>query len=141
MRIRAKNRNTDFTLISQNCRGEIYKNLVLKFKSPTIGMSIEGENFINLVQNFKYYMNIRAVLLNNEYIDPIDSSIRYSKIAVGDLEICCLHYDSCEDAISAWERRRLRINYDNIYVLGNSWNMHNDELLVKNSLKYHRMRQ
>ena len=86
-------------------------------------------------------MNIRAVLLNNEYIDPIDSSIRYSKIAVGDLEICCLHYDSCEDAISAWERRRLRINYDNIYVLGNSWNMHNDELLVKNSLKYHRMRQ
>lgn len=50
-------------------------------------------------------MSISAVPKSEKYVDPIDPNIVYPKIAVDDIEICCLHYHSCSDAIEAWERR------------------------------------
>lgn len=131
-RFRKRNNNKDFTLISQNCiGGVIYSALGIPFRSPTINMFIEDMNFIKLVENFEYYMSISASPLIDEYVDPIDDSIRYPKIKVGDIEVCCSHYKSCQDAIEAWERRKKRINFDNIYVIGNSWNLHENYDLVE----------
>lgn len=129
---RKKNKNKDFTLISQNCiGGVIYNNLGLEFKTPTINMFIEDENFVKLVENFEYYMSITPKAKCECFIEPKDNNIKYPKIAIDDIEICCLHYKSCAEAIEAWERRKKRINYDNIYVIGNSWNMHSNEELIK----------
>ena len=130
--VRKKNRNHDFTIISQNCiGGVIYNNLGMEFKSPTINMFIEGENFVKLVENLDYYLSLPARALDDHFMDPIDNNIVYPKIAVGDLELCCLHYKNCDEAICAWERRKKRINKHNIYVIGNTWNMHNDNELVR----------
>lgn len=133
---RVKNRNKDFTLIAQNCiGGVIYSDLGLEFKSPTINMFIEDENFVKLVGNLEYYMSIPATPVTDCYIDPIANQIRYPKIAIGDIEICCLHYKNCDEAIAAWEKRRKRVNLNNVYVIGNSWNMHNNRHLVEELLK------
>ena len=35
---------------------------------------------------------------------------------LGDVEICCNHYDSFEEAKRSWDERKKRINYDNILV-------------------------
>ncbi len=134
--VRKKNRNHDFSLISQNCLGGvIYNNLGMEFKSPTINMFIEGENFVKLVENLDYYLGLQASALVEHYIDPVDSTITYPKIAIGDIELCCLHYKSCAEAIKAWETRKKRINKDNIFVIGNTWNMHGDAELVKRLIK------
>ena len=119
-----KNKNKDFTIISQNCVGGlIYNNFNLPFLTPTINLFIEGEDFVKLVENLKYYMSIKPEAINDEYIDPIDSNVRFPKIRIDDIEISCMHYKNCNEAIEAWERRKKRINYEKIYVIGNSWNL------------------
>lgn len=131
-----RNKNKDFTLIAQNCiGGVIYSDLGLPFMSPTINMFIEDEHFVKLVGNLEHYMSVPATPVTDCFVDPKDDQIKYPKIAVDDVEICCLHYKDCADAIDAWERRRARINLDNVYVIGNSWNMHNNEQLVEELLK------
>ena len=136
---RKRNHNTDFTLISQNCvGGVIYSDLGLEFRSPTINMFIEDENFVKLCENLEYYMRLEAEPFCEQFVDPIDKNIVYPKIRVGDIELCCLHYKSCKEAIDAWERRRKRVNLSNVYVIANSWNLHENEELIKriSNLKY-----
>lgn len=122
----------DFTIISQNCvGGTIYSALGLPFLSPTINVFIEGENFVKLVENLDYYLLLTPTALTDNYIDPIDKSMHYPKILVGDIEICCLHYKNCADDISAWERRRQRVNLNNVFVIANSWNLFDDKQLIE----------
>lgn len=129
---RRRNQNYDFTLISQNCiGGVIYNDLGIPFYSPTINLFIEDENFVKLAENPEYYFSIEAQPLMDKFIDPINPSICYPKILIEDIEICCLHYHNCQEAIAAWERRRKRVNLNNMYVLGNSWNLHGNIKLIE----------
>lgn len=134
--LRKQNKNKDFTMISQNClAGCLYSDLELEFSSPTINMFIEDENFVKLVENLEYYLSIPAKPFIDSYIDPKDSTIVYPKIKVGDIEICCLHYKSCDEAVEAWERRKKRVNMKKIYIVANSWNMHQRRDLVERICK------
>lgn len=129
---RTKNKNKDFTLVCQNCLGGvIYSFLDLPFMSPTINMFIEDENFVKLAEDPVHYLSVPAEPYIDKYVDPIDPSIVYPKIRVDDIEICCLHYKDCAEAVDAWERRRKRANLSNIYILGNSWNLHENEDLIR----------
>lgn len=134
-----KNKKTKFTLISQNCiGGVIYSDLNIEFQTPTINMFIEDENFVKLVENLEFYMKIKPTPVTDCYTDPIDNSIKYPIIRIKDIKICCLHYKNCQEAIDAWERRKKRINYDNIYIIANSWNLHENKKLIERigRLKY-----
>jgi len=135
-RFRLLNKNKDFTIISQNCiGGVIYSDLDIPFKTPTINMFIEDENFVKLCENFEHYINIDPVPITDNYSDPIDESIVYPKIKIDDIEVCCLHYESCAIAIDAWNRRRKRVNLDNVYVIANSWNLHDKVDLIERLIK------
>ena len=128
--------NKDFTLITQNCVGGVmYSTLGLEFLSPTINMFIEDENFVKLVENLEYYMSVPATAKQDRYVDPIDNSIVYPKIQIDDIELCCLHYKDCNDAIAAWERRRKRVNLENVFVIANTWNMHDNNRLIERITK------
>lgn len=121
-----------FTIISQNCiGGVIYNDLGMEFISPTINMFIEDENFVKLVENLEHYMVVKPKPLLECYVDPIDNKVRYPKILIDDIELCCLHYRNCGEAIDAWERRKKRIVWDNIFVIGNSWNLHGSIKLIE----------
>lgn len=37
---------------------------------------------------------------------------------VGDIELNFMHYESFEEARQCWEKRKARINYDNLVVIG-----------------------
>ena len=116
---------------SDGLGGVIYSQLGMEFLSPTINMFIEDENFIKLAYEPEKYFSIVPTAVTDKYVDPIDPSVSYPKIRIDDIEICCLHYKDCADAISAWDRRRKRVNLDNVFVIGNSWNMHSDLQLVE----------
>lgn len=134
-KMRRKLRNRDFSIISQNCLGGVvYHMLGLPFTSPTINMFIEDENFLKLVSNLKHYMSIEPEPLADPYVDPVDRTVKYPKIRIDDIEICCLHFKNCAEAINAWNKRRNRINFENILVIANSWNMHGNKTLIKKIL-------
>lgn len=125
---------TDFVLISQNCLGGVlYSDYDLPFNSPTINMFIEGEGFCKLVERLDYYLSVEPLPVMEEYVDPIDPSISYPLIRIDDVVLSCMHYDSCQSAIDAWNRRRQRCDLENnkVIVLANSWNMHQDKELVE----------
>ena len=94
-------------------------------------MFIEDESFIKLAYNPQKYFSIDPVAITDKYVEPLDHSVSYPKIGIDDIEICCLHYKDCADAIDAWNRRRKRVNLDNVFVIGNSWNMHSDQQLIE----------
>lgn len=94
-------------------------------------MFIEDENFTKLIGNLEHYMSVEPKPIIDNYIEPLDETVHYPKIAIDDIEICALHYKDCAEAIDAWNRRRKRVNFDNVYVIGNSWNCHQNPELVK----------
>lgn len=122
--LRKRNKNKNFTIISQNCIGGlIYSTLGMEFLSPTINSFIEGEGFVKLVENFEYYMSLKPEFLRVETIKSQNLTTAYPILILGDINIHCVHYKTPEQAITAWERRKARINYNNIFVIANSWNM------------------
>ena len=131
-RVRKLIKDKAITIISQNCIGGVIYSIVgEQFLSPTINMFIEDDNFVKLVERLPHYMSIDPIAVDENYIDPINPSIHYPKIGIDDIELCCLHYKTCQEAIDAWNRRRKRINWNKIIVIACSWNMHEQGELVK----------
>ena len=130
--LRKKIKRRSFTLISQNCvGGVIYNMLKMPFLSPTINLFIEDEDFIKLIENPKYYFSIEPEPYMEEYREPADETIKYPLIKVDDIIVYCRHYENCQEAIDAWNRRRIRVDYDNIYIIATSWNLHENKSLIE----------
>ena len=98
-------------------------------------MFIEGENFVKLLEHLEYYMGLVPIAVNDSYKDPVVTGLQYPLIKIGDVELCCLHYKNCVSAIDAWERRKKRIDYDNVYVLANTWDLDENEELINRLYK------
>lgn len=54
---RLRLRNRDFSLISNNCiAGIIYHDLGLPFRTPTINLFFENDDFFRFADNLEYYL-------------------------------------------------------------------------------------
>ena len=109
---RKKNKNTDFSLFSPNCfAGIIYHRLGLEFKSPTINMLFPiKKQYLKFVSNLKYYMEFPLVFIEDKHYNcPVGM--------VGDVKIVFNHDTNTDTILSNWERRKKRINYNNIYLM------------------------
>lgn len=114
-------RNSDFTLISSNCIGGfIYNWLGLQFKSPFINLYLDCYDFINMLENFDEF-------INNPLSEDINSEKNYP-VAIGynGVKINFMHYKNFEEANYYWEKRKKRIDKNNLAVwisnFGNDFN-------------------
>ena len=125
--LRKKLKVSDFSIISQNCvGGVIYHMLGLPMLSPTVDMFIEDDSFIKLTQDpYKYLHDLEPYAVS-ERTDGNDGH-PYPVIGVGDITLNCMHYQCCDEAIEAWNRRRTRVNYNKIMVIAASWDLHDKE--------------
>ena len=98
------------TFISQNCIGGVlYHDLGLQFLSPTINTFIPEPGFVKLVLNLRYYMEQELVMRWSE---------EYPIGMLDDVEVHFMHYETCKEAKEAWDKRKARINWDKIFVIG-----------------------
>ena len=89
-RVRLKNR--DFTIIASNCVGTmIYHDMGLPFLTPTINLTISMR-------------------------DLVGGKCPAGRL--GSIRINFVHYDTFEEGAACWERRKKRINWDNIILMG-----------------------
>lgn len=110
----------EISIISQNCIGGVfYHDMGMEFLSPTINTFIKEPDFVQMVLNLRYYMSLHIVMRWGE---------EYPIGVLDDLEIHFMHYETCEEAKSAWERRVQRINYDRIIVLATDRNGFDDTI-------------
>lgn len=109
-RRRLKNRN--FSLLTGNCiGGYLYHQLGLRFTSPTINMMILNQDFKKLVMTPRKYMKLTPTPCTDPRYPTVPSA------ALGDIILHFTHYNTTEEGIAAWEKRKHRIDYDNLYVI------------------------
>jgi uncharacterized protein (DUF1919 family) len=117
MQNRTKLTNKDFTIISNNCWGTfVYKGLHLQYRTPFVGLFLFAPDYMKLLENFTDYMS-KDMKFTGEtrYKQHIDYDIKYPVGLLDDLEVHFVYSKDNEDAVEKWDRRRKRINWDNIY--------------------------
>lgn len=132
-KLRKRNKNYDFSLITNNCIGGIiYHDLGLQFRSPTINLTVQ--NFPLFVEHFKHYMSCELIETVSDFSFPTGQlcSDLYPPIT-----ICFNHYKSFEEEKSKWNERKGRINYDNLFFLMECYNnYYPDEFEAYKKLPY-----
>ena len=129
-------KSRDFTVISNNCwAGKIYQYLDMPYLSPTVGLYFFSDDYIRFVKNYKYYLN-----LDLKFISAYDSKYKTELIKgeqtnkpiglLDDVEIVFLHYKTQEEAYEKWNRRRNRINWENIIFKFSKMNKCTEEHLA-----------
>lgn len=103
--------NRECTILSCNCTGGVISHdLGLRMNSPTINFFFMAEDYLRFLENMDYYLQApitKAEIQNQPWL-----------IAnIGDIEAHLVHYNSIEDFCNAWNRRKQRINKDNIFLL------------------------
>ena len=108
--LRRKLKNKDFTIICSNCIGGIiYNRLGLQFRSPTINMWMHQRDCIRLMKDLREYMNADLEFIESKYSYPVAK--------LKDITLYFNHCDTEEEARNDWNRRKQRINYDNLYLI------------------------
>lgn len=110
-------KNSEFSIISNGCFGGfIYHNLSKEFLSPTINLWVgeDYDDFMKFLLNMDHYLNCELKFFK----DPNEK--KYPREYLDDILIGFNHYDTEEEAKSAWERRKKRILKDRIWII--YWN-------------------
>ena len=110
------------SIISNNCTGgAVAHSLGMQFKSPIINCKIMPEDYPKLCKNLKEYMSIPMQEYTELSQDHKVSCMRFwgcipdfPKGIIGDVMVIFQHYKTYEEGAAAWERRKGRIDYQNI---------------------------
>lgn len=109
-RKRLKNKN--FTIICNNCVGAmVMHDLGQRLDTPTVNLFIKPKEYIQFLSNFEHYIKcdkIEDITTDTDYpIGLLDNRIHLN----------FMHYKTFNEAVEAWNRRKIRIHYDNIFVV------------------------
>lgn len=119
-------KNKDFTIISNNCwGGYIYDRYGLQYRTPTIGGILYPEDYIKFISRLPYYLSIemkQITVQESKYRDLLIEKSRNMVGRIDDIEVIFIHYSSIEDAVRKWNKRRKRVNYNNILFKFNDQN-------------------
>lgn len=108
-------RESRISIISNNCWGGIvYRTLGLEVLSPFKNLFLEDADYIKLLKNLKHYMECEPQFC--EYSTDIHSQERYPVLSLDDIRIHCNHDKEPEAAIAKWNRRREKINWNNLFI-------------------------
>lgn len=137
-KLRKRLKNKSVSIISNNCIGGIlYHDLGLKFNSPTINTLIYGDEFVEFINNLKEYMNCELVYdeTSKEYPIGVLSSIDKKTI-----HIHFLHNNTFEEAKSNWNRRKDRIDYNNLFIIYEHFNKFDNSIIEEfDKINYHKV--
>jgi len=108
---RAKLKNHNFTIICDSCvGGVICSELNEAFYTPTINLSMNGRNFIRFLKNIELY-------LSQEIIEVNDSGCIFPVGRLLDINLYFVHSDSFHEAKQQWDKRKVRMNYSNLFIV------------------------
>jgi len=133
--LRKRLKNHDFTIISNDCwGGGVYEDLQLQYTTPTVGLFFHAPCYIDFLENFNQLIQLELFFVKeSKYKEANDYRVQknhYYPIAkLKEVEIHFLHYDSEEEAISNWNRRKARINFKNLYFKFSDSNLCTPELI------------
>ena len=103
--------NHKFSIIASSCNGGVITSeLGEQFRTPTINLWFDAEDFVKLAENLKYYMSLEVEEIENNFYN-------YPVGRIDDIMIYFMHYHSFEEAKDKWNQRKQRINHDSLYFM------------------------
>ncbi len=110
-----KLKESNISIISNNCWGGIiYQTLGLECKSPFKNLFLYDDDYLRLISNLEKYMELEPQF--SHYEDEPHSGIKYPVLQIDDVQIHCNHVKDSKIAIDDWNRRKKKINYDNLFI-------------------------
>lgn len=119
------------TIISDDCwGGTVYNYLSLKFNSPFINFFTSSIDYIKLLENLDYYLKQELIL--EEECDIYSCSPSRGSLGFGDNKIIFNfnHHSSFNEAKIDWDKRKVRIHNNNLFIKLTLKN-NNDDLLKR----------
>lgn len=112
-------KKSNLSIICSNCwAGVVYHYLGLEFMSPTINMFFRVEQFNKFAGDLNYYLRqpvrYKCMRFNQEL------HINYPVGLIDDIELHFNHTTDFELAVKLWNRRKQRVNYDNLLIVSYS---------------------
>ncbi len=107
-----KLKNKDFSIICNSCLAfGLYHKFGCKYATPTVGLFFSSKDYIKFIENFEHYLSFslefrKETSLHNHPVGFLD-----------DIEIHFLHYKTDQEATEKWNRRKQRINFDNLFFI------------------------
>ncbi len=129
-------KNKDFTVISNNCwAGKVYQYLDMPYLSPTVGLYFFASDYLNFISDLHHYLDMPLKFVpaeESKYYQQLKERNQLDKPIglLDDVEIVFLHYKSAQEAEEKWNRRKARVNFDNIIIKTSDMN-----LCIENHLK------
>ena len=133
---RAELKQTDFTIISNNCwGGMIYESYDLPKETRTVGMFFMASDYIRFLQRLREYITGGHLTFINpqdsRWKEEVSGDKRFGSYPVGVLkldetdpgvEIFFLHYKDQQQAREKWQRRCSRVNWNKLIIKFNDQN-------------------
>lgn len=115
-------KNKNFSVISNNCwAGRVYQYLDMPYLSPTAGLYFFAPDYIKFVSDLRRYLATPLRFIDakdSKYYEELQKRNQTEKPIgiLDDVEIVFLHYKTREEAEEKWNRRKERVNFDNIIL-------------------------
>lgn len=104
-------KNSDFSVVCNNCVGAmVTHDFRQPLNSPTVNLFIPFPDYVTFLENMRFYLQQEIIDITGRSPYPIGE-------ISGGVKIHFLHYNTFEEARSAWMRRRGRIDFNNLYVV------------------------
>ena len=116
--------------------GVVYQYYNIPYLSPTAGVYFFAEDYMRFVKNLRYYMSheVRSITANESAHKETLYKLHQENVPIGlidDVEVVFLHYKTFEEAVEKWNRRKSRINWDNLYIKMSFQNECKDEYVYE----------
>lgn len=126
-------KNRKFTIISNNCwAGRTYQYLDMPYLSPTVGLYFFAPDYIKFVSDLRRYLEMPLKFIeasDSKYYEELKKRNHTNKPIglLDDVEIVFLHYKSEAEALEKWNRRKERVNFDDIFIKMSRMNLCTEE--------------
>lgn len=114
---RKRLKNDGFTILCSNCVGGVlYHRLGKEFLSPTVNLYFTNPDFVEFCLHLDYYLEQKLCFIETEHKYPV-AQLRGNGDEIPTVTVYFNHDSVNEEAERKWERRKTRINRDNLYII------------------------
>ena len=106
---------SQLSIVAQHCFGGLISHMLgLPFRSPTVNMFFREEDFMKFLRTLPACLDEKLTFKTTRFDEG--TKLNYPVVMLGDVEIHMNHYGDFDTAVDAWNRRKARINWRNLFV-------------------------
>ena len=105
------------SIFSRQCFGGCVSNMLgLPFRSPFVNLFLSANDFIKFLRAPNFYFE------KEPHFEKLTGTSKenpagYPVLSLGDITLNMMHYKEKDEAISKWNERKQRINWDNLVII------------------------